>query len=303
MHVTGEIPADARGQNLVLLIDFNGEGCVVDKKGNPILGLTTINSEFDKRLGLPGKRVVPFSQLSTPGKLVDFWIDAAANDLFGKLQENGTLRFAQSAICNEAVRALYYDFFVLRELMAQLPEDSARRARILAALYDVAQALSTSSEVEVGRAREILAPVLRKVGGTPSLTISAIGHAHIDLAWLWPLRETIRKGARTFAPVLALMERYPDYVFGASQPQLYQRMKDHYPKLYSRVTHKIAEGRWEVQGGMWVEPDVNISGGEALVRQILYGKRFFREEFGKEVNMLWLPDVYIQILCSRRMFC
>src|SRR5262249_54928334 len=152
------------------------------------------------------------------------------------------------AICNETTRALYYDYFVLRELMAHLPEHSAHRARILAALYNAAQMLSTWSEDAVVRAREILAPELGKVGGTPSLTISAIGHAHIDLAWLWPLRETIRKGARTFATVLAMMDRYPDYVFGASQPQLYQWMKDHYPALYARVKQKIIEGRWEVQG-------------------------------------------------------
>ncbi len=122
--------------------------------------------------------------------------------------------------------------------------------------------------------------------------MSAIGHAHIDLAWLWPIRETIRKGARTFSTVLRMMERYPDYVFGASQPQLYQWMKDHYPSLYEAIKLRVAEGRWEVQGAMWVEPDANIPSGEALVRQVLYGKRFFRQEFGKEITNLWMPDVF-----------
>src|SRR5699024_5977854 len=103
--------------------------------------------------------------------------------------------------------------------------------------------------------------------GDESLSISAVGHAHIDLAWLWPIRETIRKGARTFSTVLRNMEQYPDYVFGASQPQLYQWMKDYYPDLYSQIKTRIGEGRWEVQGAMWTEADTNVSGGEALVRQ------------------------------------
>ena len=122
--------------------------------------------------------------------------------------------------------------------------------------------------------------------------MSAVGHAHIDLAWLWPIRETVRKGARTFATALANMEKYPDYIFGASQPQLYLWMKQYYPALYEKVRQKVREGRWEVQGCMWVEPDTNVTGGESLVRQILYGKRFYEQEFGVEVDNLWLPDVF-----------
>lgn len=124
------------------------------------------------------------------------------------------------------------------------------------------------------------------------LRVSAVGHAHIDLAWLWPIRETIRKGARTFSTVLHMMERYPDYIFGASQPQLYAWMKEHHPKLYARIKERIEEGRWEPQGAMWVESDTNVPGGEALVRQILYGKRYFMQEFGMEVKSLWMPDVF-----------
>ena len=139
-------------------------------------------------------------------------------------------------------------------------------------------------------ARDCLSDELALPGGSPSFSISAVGQAHLDLAWLWPIRETIRKGARTFATALALMERYSDYVFGASQAQLYQWMKDSYPHLYERVRARVQEGRWELQGGMWVESDVNVTGGESLVRQLLYGLRFFREEFGIEPDIGWLPD-------------
>ena len=145
---------------------------------------------------------------------------------------------------------------------------------------------------DVAAARALLAPELGRRGGDPALTVSAVGHAHIDLAWLWPLRETIRKGARTFSTVLRMMERYPQYIFGASQPQLYQWMKDEHPALYSQIKAHVAEGRWELQGGMWVEPDANIPSGESLVRQILLGKRFYREEFSIDVTNLWMPDVF-----------
>ncbi len=292
MHITGSVPAEARGEKVVLLIDINGEGLVVDDKGVPVISLTTVNSDFDLSLGWPGKRVVDVTDSARGGEVIDLWMDAGANDLFGKLPENGILREAHVSVCHESVRQLFHDYFVLEELMRQLPETSARRARILKALYEAAQGLIAYDDAEADAARKILAPELAKVGGTPSLTVSGIGHAHIDLGWLWPIRETIRKGGRTFATALAMMDRYPDYVFGASQAQLYQWVKDTYPGVYAKVKQKIAAGRWEVQGGMWVEADVNVSGGEALVRQFLYGKRFWHDEFGKATRMLWLPDVF-----------
>ena len=289
---TGSVPKSAAGRKVVLLLDVNGEMLAVDKNGDPALGLTCVASTYDFSLGMPGKRVYPVAERAKGGEKIDLWADAGCNDLFGKLMGDGKLAEAQIAICNVELRALYYDFEVLHELMTLLPETSARQQQILRVLSDASSALTTCDEAEVRRARKILAPELAKQGGDPSLSISAIGHAHIDLGWLWPVRETIRKGARTFATVLALMEKYPDYIFGQSQPQLYQWMKDHYPSLYRRIKRRVADGRWEAQGAMWVEADTNLAGGEALVRQVLYGKRFFRKEFGVEVDNLWLPDVF-----------
>ncbi len=291
-HFEGTVPASAQGQQVVLLIDLSGEGCVVDATGCPVLGLTTQSSTYDYTLGRPGKRVVPFLDRAGGGEMVDLWVDAGNNDLFGEYRDNGILKEAAIAVFDEAVFGLYHDFRVLADLLKHLPDDRARYHQVLFALHRAAQQLSDITPESVARAREIVAPELAKAGGSPSLKLSAIGHAHIDLAWLWPIRETIRKGARTFATVLHMMERYPDYVFGASQPQLYQWMKDHYPRLYARIRQKVAEGRWEVQGAMWVEADTNLPGGEALVRQLLYGKQFFREEFGIEPRTLWLPDVF-----------
>ncbi|MGI4787527.1 MAG: alpha-mannosidase [Janthinobacterium lividum] len=294
-HFTGTVPSEANGEKIVLLIDLNGEGCVVDGDGTPVQGLTAIRSGFDYSLGRPGKHVVPFADHAQGGDTVDLWVDAGNNDLFGGLPEGGALAEASIAIRRDEVQALCFDFQVLRELLEFLPKNKARYARVLQALYDVALSLpqrGAPTDEQVAAARARLAPELARRGGDPALTVSAVGHAHIDLAWLWPLRETIRKGARTFSTALRMMERYPDYVFGASQPQLYQWMKDYYPSLYSQIKARVAEGRWEVQGAMWVEPDANIPSGEALVRQILYGKRFFRDEFGVDVTNLWMPDVF-----------
>ncbi|UVI27583.1 alpha-mannosidase [Paenibacillus spongiae] len=290
-HFAGKVPATAKGAKVVLLIDVNGEVCLVDDEGTPAQGLTNINSEFDYELGLPGKRVVHISASSSGDETIDLWGDAGCNDLFGRYR-SGTLKEAVIAVCREEVRQLYYDVEVLLETAERLPDGSARKERILKVLYDVSLHLTEISDERVAAARRMLGEQLAKQGGDPVLTVSAIGHAHIDLAWLWPIRETIRKGARTFSTALRMMERYPDYVFGASQPQLYDWMKKHYPKLYDQVKERVKEGRWEPQGAMWVESDTNVPGGEALVRQVLYGKRYFQQEFGMEMKSLWMPDVF-----------
>lgn len=123
-------------------------------------------------------------------------------------------------------------------------------------------------------------------------TVYGVGHSHIDMAWLWRLCATREKASRTFSTVLNLMKQYPEYRFMHSSPQLYQFLKEDYPEIYEQVKKRIAEGSWEITGGMWVEPDTNVPSGESLVRQFLYGKRFIREEFGKETTLVWLPDVF-----------
>jgi alpha-mannosidase len=298
-HFTGRVPDTAAGKHVVLLLDVSGEMCVFDAAGHPQQGLTTTASGYDFSLGKPGKRVLDIAPKATGGETVDVWADAGCNDLFGNLQGNGTVAMAEIAICNDNTRALYYDFEVLLDLLGALPEDSPQYQRTLVALNDVAHLwmgaaarYAGSPEETAQQARAILAPLLKKRNGDTYLQITASGHAHMDLGWLWPIRETIRKGARTFSTALRLLDRYPDYIFGASQPQYFLWMKLHYPDLYARIKAKVAEGRIEPQGAMWVEADTNTTGGEALVRQLLQGKRFFREEFGIDLTYLWLPDVF-----------
>ncbi len=292
-YIEGQIPRDADIENTALLIDVSGEGCVFDSRGCPVRGITNVDSGFDMSLGKPVKIEVELDKASVKNLKVSLWLDCAMNDLFGGYCGDGKIKMMRIVSVNKEVKSLLYDFAVLSTLEKELDDSDPRKISIVYALYDAASVLGNGINASsVKKAALILAPELRKKGGDPSLSISAIGHAHIDLAWLWPIRETKRKGARTFSTALANMDLYPDYVFGASQPQLYEWMKELYPDLYRKIKKRIAEGRWEAQGAMWVEADTNISSGEALVRQLLYGKRFFMKEFGKDIRTLWLPDVF-----------
>lgn len=141
-------------------------------------------------------------------------------------------------------------------------------------------------------AHDRLMKELERLEKHTDITVNVIGHTHIDVAWLWRLKHTREKAQRSFSTVLRLMERYEEYIFLQSQPQLYQYIKEDCPQLYAKIKERIAQGRWEAEGGMWVEADCNLSSGEALVRQFLHGTRFLEQEFGLRCEYLWLPDVF-----------
>lgn len=290
-HFEGQVPAEAEGKKLVLLLDVSGEGCLYDRDGSAVRGITNINSHYDYSLGEPGKRVVPFAEKSNGKECVDLWVDVGNNDLFGTFK-SGKLTQAEIAEVNDCVRDVYYDYWVLFDLLKTLDKDSARYCAILYALNEVAETVCSFSGEEMEKCRAILKKELDKKNGDTSLTMYAIGHAHLDLAWLWPIRETKRKALRTFSTVIANMERYPHYIFGGSQPQQFQWVKEQDPKLYGKIKEKIAEGRLEPQGAMWVEPDLNVTSGESLCRQIMMGKNYWKEEFGQDVKIAHIPDVF-----------
>ncbi len=291
-HMQGQLPANAQGKKVVLVLDINGEGLVYDEQGQPFRAITNINSDFDRTYGLPGKRIVPFREVAAGGETVDLWMDAGCNDLFGNWREEGRLKEAYIAVCDEEVRRLYYDLEVLDRLLQITPPSEPRRYELLDRLFRAVSCLSTCSAEELRSAHACIDDFYKQDTGYQSLCLTATGHAHLDLAWLWPLRETRRKAARTFATALDLMERYPDYLFGASQPQCYAWIREDHPAMFERIRARIAEGRWEPQGAMWVESDTNLTGAESLVRQFLYGNRFWEKEYGKYVDFMWLPDVF-----------
>jgi alpha-mannosidase len=204
----------------------------------------------------------------------------------------------QIAVFNPDVWEAWHDLAALADMIDPLPKDDTRRARIIFALNKAIdlidyQDISPEALRRSARAvRKALKPVLDSRASASAQTIACMGHAHIDVAWLWPLAETIRKCARTFSSAIEYMDRYPEYVFCQSQPHLYEFTRDHYPALYKRIKEKVRKGQFVPTGCMWVEADCNVTSGESLVRQVLFGTRFFREEFGHEVACLWLPDVF-----------
>ena len=197
--------------------------------------------------------------------------------------------------CNE----LYYDIRTPLDALEFTDERSLEYAEILrhldraVSMLDLYEVGSEEFYASVARAKEYMdTEFYGKFCGPQPSHVTAIGHTHIDCAWLWTLRQTREKVQRSFATVLELMRRYPEYKFMSSQALLYKNLKEEAPELYEQVKARIAEGRWECEGAMWVEADCNLSSGESLVRQVVYGKRFFKEEFGVDNRVLWLPDVF-----------
>ncbi len=187
---------------------------------------------------------------------------------------------------------LLQDFVFLSQALPQLPEKSLRRARLRKVGNDACNRLDREGPAARAEVHAALAEAFAIPNGPVVHQISAIGHAHIDTAWLWPLRESIRKCARTFSTQLAYQEEYKTFTFGASQPVQYAWMQHHYPDIFERIRKRIDAGRWEVLGTMWVEADCNLCSGESLSRQLLHGALYQQEQLGVRCNFLWLPDVF-----------
>lgn len=295
-----EIPEKWRGANLAAHLDFNGEALIFDDSGCPVYGLTN-TSVFDPNFS---KRIYRLSPEAAADSRCDLLVETAANHLFGitrhgdpkpdnpKIhgEHQGVLKTARLALFDEDIWHLKQDVDVFNSLMISLPKESVRRARISRVLNLAVDAYGNDRS-NAKKAREVLEE-LSSPANASDLNVTAVGHAHIDTGWLWPVRESIRKCARTFSSQIALLEKYPDYVFGASQAQHYLFVKDNYPALYEKIKKYVKEGRWEIQGATWVECDCNIISGESMVRQFLHGKNFYLDEFDVEVRNLWLPDVF-----------
>jgi alpha-mannosidase len=200
-------------------------------------------------------------------------------------------------IWQEDAYQLWIDVETLFQLRENLDENSLRVMEIDQGLKDFTLMVDFELPREmmletVRECRDRLQPLLACVNGSTAPEMFAFGHSHIDVAWLWPLAETERKTGRTLATQLALMDMYPEYTFLQSQPHLYRMLEQRYPDLYERVKEAAQRGQLIPDGGTWVEPDTNITSGESLIRQFIHGKRYFREEFGVDCEMLWLPDVF-----------
>ncbi len=211
--------------------------------------------------------------------------------------------FAGLRNLNYNTEQLYYDIRVPFEMLDYLEPNSKEyieivthldRAVTLLDLYEIGSEeffASVDSALAYMREEFYGKYCSTETRGNVPTTVG-IGHTHIDCAWLWTLKQTREKVQRSFGTVLELMDRYPEYKFMSSQALLYKNLKEEAPELYEQVKERVKEGRWEVEGSMWVEPDCNLSAGESLIRQVMYGKKFFKDEFGVDNHILWLPDVF-----------
>ncbi len=211
------------------------------------------------------------------------------------------IRFRLEAV-DQRIFAAYYDFLVPYRALCHMDDNSTAYAAVRRILERAANVIDMRAPKDeryfatLAEARALLDAELYHgicgEGGEDAPVVNLIGHTHIDVAWLWTYAQTKEKTQRSFATVLKLMEEYPEYLFMSSQPQLYKYLKQEAPETYARVRQRVAEGRWEVDGAMWLEADCNLISGESFVRQILHGKRFMQQEFGVDSRTLWLPDVF-----------
>ncbi|WP_328619741.1 alpha-mannosidase [Streptomyces sp. NBC_00354] len=301
--VTGTVPAAWAGRTVEAVLDlgfdrmmpgFQCEGLVHRADGSEVKALNPYNDW------------VRVADSAAGGEQVEWYVEAASNPVLvdhsatyeGDRQTSGDqplYRLARMdlAVFETEVWELVQDLEVLYDLMMQLGEADARRYEILRAIDAALDAVDLGDVPgTAAAARARLAGVLAAPANASAHRISAVGHAHIDSAWLWPLRETVRKVSRTASNMVNLMDGHPEFVFAMSQAQQLDWIKTHRPELFERVKKKIADGQFVPVGGMWVESDTNMVGGEAMARQFLYGKKFFLDEFGIETHNVWLPDSF-----------
>ncbi|MEI2276806.1 glycosyl hydrolase-related protein [Paenarthrobacter ilicis] len=308
LRLQGEVPEDwgmADGTAVEIIVDlgfnsdvpgFQCEGTAWRADGSIIKAISPRNYHVPMKL-LGG------------GHSVDFYVEAAANPDVAQgwsfaptpLGDKATsgdeprYRFGRIAMAelNETVWELNQDVWTLSSLMHELPPELPRRNEILRALERMLDVMDPDDVAGTAAAgREALKEVLSRPAYASAHKLLATGHAHIDSAWLWPVRETIRKCARTFSNVVALMDEDPDFVFSCSSAQQMAWMKEFFPELFVRIREKVKAGQFIPVGGMWVESDTNMPGGEAMARQFVEGKSFFLKEFDVECQEAWLPDSF-----------
>ena len=295
LHKSIMVPTEWKGKKVVGIFDYGNTGA-----GN--------NSGFESLLYLNGK---PYQGIDVNHKEVflgEEWIGREIEFIFrlwSGLEGGGIPREQEHRInradlawLDEQVDDMYY----LSRMLVDTLKNSDKKDPVY---YELKECLNQAFQIidwaypgerefyeSVHRADEFLNQKINAMDKNSMVEVKCVGHTHIDMAWLWRLKHTREKASRSFSTVLRLMEQYPDYIFLQTQPKLYEYVKEDFPEIYEKIKEKVKEGFWEVDGAMWVEADCNLTSGESLTRQILIGSRFIKEEFGKDVEYLWLPDVF-----------
>ncbi|MEC6746956.1 alpha-mannosidase [Marinilactibacillus sp. XAAS-LB27] len=292
------IPTLNSGEKFVVLLDFTKfiAGRIRELEG--FEAFTFINGRPFQGMDQNHKEL--FLDESYSDKTIEFsfmlWTGLEAGGPVQKIEHR--LNDFSTAVLSYVTDDLYFNVKLLYKAAMDLDKKSPERELFLQILdetflvIDWTEPGSSGFYSSVERANKIITDHLESFESNPITKVTGIGHTHIDVAWLWQLKHTREKSARSFSTVLRLMEQYPEYTFLQSQPQLYEFIKEDYPELYEQMKERIKEGRWEADGAMWIEPDCNVPSGESLVRQLIYGASFFKNEFNKDIHYLWLPDVF-----------
>lgn len=300
--VRGDVPADWNPTEAELVVDlgftadqpgFQAEGTAYREDGSIIKAIEPLNAWVP--LPETGQFRVLIEAAANPIVQVPYEYEptTVGDKATAGTEPIYTLRNLSVARRDLTVWELLQDIDTLDGLVDVLPPDGTRRAEIIHALSHMVDVMDPDDIAgSAAKGRDALATALAGTAPESALIVSAVGHAHIDCAWLWPTRETVRKVARTFSNVLDLIDRDPEFIFAASSAQQYAWIKESQPELFERVRAAVKAGRIRPVGGMWVESDTNMPGGEALVRQFVRGTRFFRKEFGVTSNVGWLPDSF-----------
>lgn len=307
------LPAEAAGRSIALDLQTGGESTV-------FVNGRSFGTRRAEWVEVPHHYIVDnfLTADAVPGTAYDLLIEAYAGHFIAESElggcatgpvlpgtyqdpktegERATLGRMTYGIWNEDAYQLYMDLKTLSLLGDQVDPESLRADRIAKALETATLLVDFEQTLEqriadYRVAREALRPALECVNGSTAPVFYAIGNAHLDLAWLWPMAETRRKTSRTFAQQLRLLDRYPEYRYLQSQPAAYEMCREHYPELFERILEAQKRGQWIAEGAMWVEPDTNMTSGESLIRQLLHGKRWFRDVMGVDSVVLWLPDTF-----------
>ncbi|MDP4097143.1 alpha-mannosidase [Paenibacillus sp. P96] len=295
LKTDADIPADWKGEKIVGIFDFGKTG----GGGNSgFESLLYLNGEPYQGVDMNHQEVFISDELAGTSLNLCFRLWSGLEGGGKPTVQEHQLKTAYIACLDTRTDDLYFTAKAALDTVNYLQETQPERQTLLKALDQAFLVIDWSAPgtdafyESVYRAGSSLNEAIEGIPKHYPVTVTCIGHTHIDVAWLWRLKHTREKAARSFSTVLRLMELFPEYIFLQTQPQLYDYIRQDYPDLYDQIGKRVQEGRWETDGGMWLEADCNLTSGESLVRQLLYGTKFFREQYGRECEYLWLPDVF-----------
>jgi alpha-mannosidase len=295
-RLTGPVPDSFAGKYISLVADIGGERTMWHD-GSPWRGIDVEHSDCGR---LEGRIISGTGKLTNGSNKAEFYIQVYTRNseatVWGKEKPRSALtekvEKAEIVTVDTELKDLFYDVSFALNLTETIQETDPAFQTILRALNDVTNLFSPDHRETIARSRKIVRDALGSLSSEFKHQLVPVGHAHLDTAWLWPIHITKRKMAHTTATQLSLLETYPEYIFVHSQAAQYEWLEKEYPVLFERVKNAIHKGQWEPVGSMWIEADCNLTGAESMIRQFLYGKRYFREKFGYETRDMWLPDVF-----------